>query len=138
MAALSALPAMSFWMVTGTQYDDVIIGAQKYRVEGEPFGAVFVFQGSAAGLLKNPARTITSDQQGSDFGCQLARLGDVNADGFDDIAVGACSFNNAAVTGKDEGAAYVYYGPLDRPGLQQWEFIGDQSWCQIGFRHQWW
>lgn len=117
---------------TGTQFKDVIIGAQKYRQNGQPYGAFFIFQGSAAGLSKGPVVTVISEQQGSDFGCQVAKLGDVNADGFDDIAIGACTYNNESITGKDEGAAYVFYGPLNRPELEKWEFTGDNANAKLG------
>ncbi len=115
-----------------TQFDDVMVGAQKYRENGNPYGAVFFFQGSGAGLSKGPVLTLVSEQQGSDFGCQVAKLGDVNQDGYDDIAIGACTYNNEAITGKDEGAAYVYYGPLNRPMLEKWEFINDNANAKLG------
>lgn len=113
-------------------FDEIVVGAQKYRENGEPYGAFFIFQGSAGGLSKGPVLTVVSEQQGSDFGCQVAKLGDVNADGYDDIAVGACTYNNEAVTGKDEGAAYVYYGPLNRTELVKWQFIGDKANARLG------
>jgi len=118
--------------VNPTQFDDVMVGAQKYRENGVPYGAVFFFQGSGAGLSKGPVLTVVSEQQGSDFGCQVAKLGDVNQDGYDDIAIGACTYNNEAITGKDEGAAYVYYGPLNRPMLEKWEFINDNANAKLG------
>lgn len=117
---------------TAIQFDDVMGGAQKYRENGVPYGAVFFFQGSGAGLSKGPVLTLVSEQQGSDFGCQVAKLGDVNDDGYDDIAVGACAYNNEAVTGKDEGAAYVFYGPLNRPEQVLWKFIGDKENAKLG------
>jgi len=48
--------------------------------------------------------TMTGENDGDWFGRRVAGLGDINGDGFDDVAVGALGYNN--YTGK----AYIYLG----------------------------
>ena len=48
------------------------------------------------------------------FGCGLAEGADFDADGFDDLLVGDCADN---VISDDEGAAYVFYGPVYGPRI---------------------
>jgi uncharacterized repeat protein (TIGR01451 family) len=58
-----------------------------------------------------PDVTIVSEQQGADFGWSVAGVGDVNGDGYDDIAVGAPEHNPGI--GANRGKVYVYYGGPD-------------------------
>ena len=48
-----------------------------------------------------------SNQAGSSFGISVATAGDVNGDGFSDVLVGACLFDNGQ---NDEGKVFAYYG----------------------------
>jgi hypothetical protein len=80
--------------IDGDGYGDVIVGNQ---------GVVSIYYGSAAGLAASPRTTLDgTDANGgvapSGFGGSVAAAGDVNADGFADILVGA--------TGK----SFVYLG----------------------------
>jgi Putative metal-binding motif/FG-GAP repeat/FG-GAP-like repeat len=78
------------------------------------------------------ARLAAADPRGQ-FGLSLAAAGDVNGDGFDDVAVGACQ------NGVGSGAAYLYVGsatgavptpaatlpsPLEEGDLQQCALAG--------------
>lgn len=89
--------------VNGDGYDDVIIGAQFYANGETDEGAVFIYHGSISGLSTTPARVLESNNEFTYFGFSVASAGDVNGDGFNDVIIGAFSFN-------DEGAAFVYYG----------------------------
>ena len=53
---------------------------------------------------------------GEKFGFSLDFIGDVNADGFADIAVGA-PFNN--IVGEGAGAVYIFLGPFDAAAIQR-------------------
>ena len=86
--------------VNGDGFDDLAIGAPG----GEGPGSVAVFLGSAIGLQGIPAFSLYGEDGMDEFGISLARAGDVNGDGFDDLAVGAPGNNNHA------GKIYVFHG----------------------------
>jgi len=93
--------------VNGDGFADVIVGAYGYDNDESDEGRVFVYFGSAAGLQTSPAWTAESDQPDAGFGNAVGTAGDVNGDGYDDVIVGAVSFNNGQA---DEGRAHVYLG----------------------------
>ncbi|MBN1774591.1 MAG: FG-GAP repeat protein [Deltaproteobacteria bacterium] len=93
----------------GDGYAEVVVGARyQPRIEqGE--GGVYVYSGGPGGvvpssmvLLENPLH-----QQNGHFGWSLAAAGDVNADGFGDLLVGA---QQNDVPSLGTGAAYLYLG----------------------------
>ena len=93
-------------------FSDIVVGAS-----GQDHGAInegnaFIFYGSANGVeaasvvrLDNP-----DDQEGGSFGLSVSSAGDINADGYDDVLVGAIGQNNGS---PDEGNAFLYLGSLD-------------------------
>jgi hypothetical protein len=105
--------------VNNDGYDEVIIGAPEY--DDDPSGLIehdegwaFVFYGSATGLPGGPATTVASaswtaqaNQMEAAFGRRVAPGGDVNADGYDDVLIGAPDFTNGQ---SFEGAAFLYLG----------------------------
>jgi hypothetical protein len=93
--------------VNGDGFSDVIVGAYLYDNGQETEGRAFVYHGSAAGLASTPAWTAESDQSGAAFANSVATAGDVNADGFSDVIVGAASYENGQTA---EGRAFVYHG----------------------------
>lgn len=96
--------------VDGDGYDDVIVGAPYYASYGAMYeGRAYVYMGSAAGLVADPAWVAESDQQYAYLGASVASAGDVNADGFDDVIVGAPSYDNPD---QDSGAAFVFLGSV--------------------------
>ncbi|MFT4541168.1 MAG: hypothetical protein ACI841_004418 [Planctomycetota bacterium] len=116
--------------VNGDGFSDVGIGAALYDNTLVNEGAVFVYHGSAAGLALDHSWFTSGDQPGSGFGYAVAAAGDVNGDGFGDLAVGARLFDDSQA---DEGAAYVFLGAGS--GLSQsfdWRLKGVQWNAQLG------
>jgi hypothetical protein len=97
--------------VNGDGYADVIVGADQYDAGQTDEGAAFVFLGSASGIVSgNPSTAsaqLEADLGASSFGISVAGAGDVNADGYADVIVGASRFTNGQTK---EGAAFVFLG----------------------------
>ena len=66
-------------------YDDVVIGAFN---GGSAFGSVAVHHGSATGVSAAATTTVVGPAYGSKFGQSVAALGDVDGDGYPDVAMG--------------------------------------------------
>ncbi|MCB9698670.1 MAG: FG-GAP repeat protein [Alphaproteobacteria bacterium] len=74
--------------VNGDGFDDVLIGLPDYENGQRDEGAVVLFLGSAAGLSAAPSWIEESDDVGAHLGTLVASLGDVNGDGYEDVALG--------------------------------------------------
>ena len=93
--------------VNNDGYDDIIGGALAYDAVESSEGAVFVYHGSAAGIVTTPARIAESNKTGANMGRSVAVIGDINGDGYDDIAAGANNYTNVE---SGEGSVYIYHG----------------------------
>ncbi|MBL8201970.1 MAG: FG-GAP repeat protein [Chromatiales bacterium] len=93
--------------VNGDGYSDVIVGAPDFDNGEADEGRAFVYLGGPAGLAPVPAWTAESDQVAASFGFAVATAGDLDGDGYADVAVGAPRYDTPAA---DAGAAYVYFG----------------------------
>ncbi len=79
--------------LNGDGFDELIVGAPLHDASTDWAGAVFIHAGSATGLaatatLVTPTDVGVADAGSSNFGRTIS-TGDFNADGFDDLAVGA-------------------------------------------------
>ncbi len=92
--------------VNGDGFDDVIVGAYQFDDTLSDEGKAWVFHGSPTGLGA-PAWSAVGGQAGARFGSDAYTAGDVNADGYNDVIVGAYRHDNGQT---DEGRAYVYLG----------------------------
>ncbi|MCB9758890.1 MAG: FG-GAP repeat protein [Alphaproteobacteria bacterium] len=96
--------------VDGDGYDDIVVGAMAETVDGySATGAAYVCYGSASGVdVSREQRLLASDGVGGNyFGWNLDGAGDVDADGYDDIVIGAPHSDAAWYLG---GEAYLFYG----------------------------
>jgi hypothetical protein len=89
-----------------------MVAAQWYDGGQSDEGAIFVYHGSRSGLSRNPAWHVEGNQRYAHLGASMGTAGDVNADGYDDIVVGASHYDAGQ---EDEGIVYVYHG--SRSGL---------------------
>jgi hypothetical protein len=112
--------------VDGDGFDDVIIGAEFFDAPGpnDAFntGKAFVYLGSVAGLGTPAAWTAQAPgtPQAARFGISVDSAGDVNGDGFDDVAVGASGENTSL-----EGRVFVYHGSAAGPSTSpSWSVVG--------------
>lgn len=115
--------------VNGDGYDDVILGADFYTKGQREEGRAFVYLGSAAGLGSTAAWTAESDQPYAHFGVSVSTAGDVNADGYDDVLVGAYRYDSGQT---DEGRVYLYYGSATGLGLVAWTAESNQASARLG------
>lgn len=87
-------------------YDDVAVGA--YASAGYA-GAVEVYMGGVDGVEESPSVSYRESRGNSFLGIAVA-TGDINADGYDDLVLGASG------TGGDRGLVAVYLGGPDGLG----------------------
>lgn len=93
--------------VNGDGYDDVLVGAPLYDNGQTNEGRAYLFLGSASGLASTPSWITESNQANAEYGTSVAGIGDVNGDGFADVAVGAPLFDNGQT---DEGRVFFFHG----------------------------
>ncbi|MBN2572247.1 MAG: FG-GAP repeat protein, partial [Ignavibacteriales bacterium] len=118
--------------VNADGYSDVIIGAPYYTNGQDVEGRVFVYYGSASGLSTNADWTSESNQDYAWFGFSVSTAGDVNGDGYSDVIIGACQYDNSQI---DEGRVFVYYGSAS--GLStnaDWTSESNQDGAYYGLR----
>src|SRR5688500_3186599 len=87
----------------GAGVRDLVFGAPLDDPAGSNSGSVRVHSGATGGLLY----TFHGEAAGDQFGYSVASAGDVDADGYGDVLVGAWLANFG---GNDAGRAYVYSG----------------------------
>jgi len=88
-------------------FSDIALGAPFYDNGQTNEGAVFVHYGSPKGAKPNPAVILDGNQSEAHFGISVALAGDINADNYSDLVVGANGFDHGQL---NEGAAFVYSG----------------------------
>jgi len=117
--------------VNGDGYSDVLVGAYRYDAGQVDEGRAFLYLGSASGLSTVAAWKAEGDQGDALFGYSVGSPGDLNADGFSDVVVGAVWFESGEV---EEGAAFLYMGSSS--GLSPtpaWIAEGNQVRADFGY-----
>jgi len=94
----------------GDGADELLVGAPGFQAQGQDAGRAYLWIGGTQLTLE--AESVWTGQGGERFGQAVARLGDVNGDGWPDFAVGAPYADNA---GSEAGRVYVYFGGLPLP-----------------------
>lgn len=109
---------------------DIIVGAPLENHNGwTNNGAAYLIPGLiGSGLGFLPSTLLTGENTNDNFGWSVSVAGDVNRDGFSDVAVGAPEYGTSA------GAAYIYRGSLG--GLTtpySWRTVSNQANAQFGW-----
>jgi uncharacterized repeat protein (TIGR01451 family) len=118
--------------VDGDGLADVLVGASRYD-DGHGFdgGRAFLYRGSIGGLDESALWTTEGDQVGAEMSYSVASAGDVNADGFGDVIIGAPFHDNGL---DSEGRAQVHFG--SGAGLETsaaWTVDGGQAGGKFGW-----
>uniref|UniRef100_H0XEQ2 Integrin subunit alpha 4 n=2 Tax=Otolemur garnettii TaxID=30611 RepID=H0XEQ2_OTOGA len=89
-------------------FSDLLVGAPMQSTVREE-GRVFVYINSGSGAVMNEMETelIGSDKYAARFGESIVNLGDIDNDGFEDVAIGAPQEDDL------RGAIYIYNGRVD-------------------------
>uniref|UniRef100_A0A8C6ZM37 Integrin subunit alpha 3 n=1 Tax=Nothoprocta perdicaria TaxID=30464 RepID=A0A8C6ZM37_NOTPE len=86
-------------------WQDLVVGAPYYfKRKQEVGGAVYVYMNEGGAFGPQPSRVLTGPSY-SAFGFAVAAIGDLNQDGFQDIAVGAPF--------EGPGKVYIYHGSAE-------------------------
>ncbi len=118
--------------VNNDGYDDVLVGAYRFSGTAAKAGKVFLYYGSASGLMTTPAWAVEGEAEGAHFGRTVASAGDVNNDGYADIIVGAPGYD-IDVFSPDAGRAYLFLGSASGPSLSaDWRGGGDFGYSGYG------
>uniref|UniRef100_A0A8D0MKG9 Integrin alpha-5 n=1 Tax=Sus scrofa TaxID=9823 RepID=A0A8D0MKG9_PIG len=96
--------------INGDGLDDLLVGApllMERTADGRPqeVGRVYIYLQSPVGMEPAPARTLTGHDEFGRFGSSLTPLGDLDQDGYNDVAIGA-TFGGE----NRQGAVFIFPG----------------------------
>ena len=101
--------------INGDGYNDSVVGARSSDIKCSACGAAFIYYGSST-MTVTSTYNVYLEYPGSDttswFGESISSAGDINGDGYGDVAVGARSSDMKCT---DCGAAFIYYGSSALP-----------------------
>ena len=109
--------------VNGDGYSDVIVGAWAYSSQR---GRAYIYYGGA--VMNAVADVVmTGASPSNNFGASVSTAGDVNADGYSDVIIGAYGYS--AYT----GLAYIFYGGASMNNVSDVFMIGEASNNNFGY-----
>ncbi len=94
--------------VNGDGVSDLIVGAPDATLDAhDGAGIALVFTGGRRGITGSPSLRVTGDTAREGLGL-VARAGDVNGDGYEDVAIGAV--NSSATVASPNGRVGIHLG----------------------------
>ncbi len=108
--------------VDGDGYDDLVIGAPHVALWRRRTRQSIPIRGGADGPAAQPSWTAEGEDYGYELGISVAGAGDVNGDGYDDVAIGAYGYPTYNTY---QGKAYLFAGSAS--GLS-----ADPAWTATG------
>jgi hypothetical protein len=116
--------------VNGDGFSDVIVGAYNYTNGQANEGVAFTFLGSLSGINPTYATLLENNQTNAAYGYSVAGIGDVNGDGFSDIAIGSPKYSNSEI---EEGVVFVYNGSITGiNATPTFTLEGNQNFAELG------
>ncbi len=117
--------------VNGDDLDDIIIGAYSNDEGGKTAGQVYLFFGRSTGFqgdtnLSSADASFIGLEADDRAGINLAGVGDVNADGFDDFVIGADEYEALGTSGR--GRAFLILGKETGWSMDTSLMNADASW----------
>jgi len=117
--------------VNHDSYDDLVVGAPHTDNGQAGEGMAFLYLGSPWGLSPAANWLVESNQLYAWFGAVVGSAGDVDADGYDDIFIGAYLYETDQ---PDEGAVFVFRGgPTGPRQIYDWHAEGDKVETEFGY-----
>lgn len=90
--------------INGDKWQDLVVGAPQYFEKNSDIGGAIYVYINQNGNWANAVRTRIDGPKDSMFGLSVESLGDVNLDGFNDVAIGA-PYEDGGM-----GNVYIYHG----------------------------
>ena len=97
--------------MNGDGYSDLFVGSPDHSAEGDGAGAAYLLHGpiEVDMSMAGADAKIVGSRAGDHVGSSVARVGDVNGDSFQDLAVGAYLEDTGGI---NAGAVYLMMGPV--------------------------
>jgi hypothetical protein len=112
----------------GDGYTDLAVGAPNSTTTATYDGAVWIYRGSALGLSNTPTTKVTGSLTASAwFGNAVARAGDVNGDGYQDLLVGEYGYSS------ETGRAWIFAGSASGVSTTSRVLTGGTSGARFGW-----
>ena len=116
----------------GDGYGEVILGSPG-MVSSTGSGQATIYGGSGATLNPAPVSGFEPNTDNAYLGSALSGIGDVNGDGFADIAVGAWGFQTPFAGTLNEGKVYVFMGAQGGVATStSWAFENNITGARVG------
>jgi uncharacterized repeat protein (TIGR01451 family) len=117
--------------VNNDGYDDILLGGPEYRNTELREGYAAVYLGSSSGISSTtPVWSYESNETSAFFGRTVAGVGDIDGNGYDDIAVAAHQHTGDL---DFEGGVYLFSSSASGIALTPtWQIEGDVAYGKLG------